>query len=249
MIRKFINKFHEPIQAEPSVNSKYFIYLNCKEMCHTSVSSFLNEIILQLQGFISKKSDVLPNLEENPDEIEMDLDENEANNFKLKTSNDLSEHIRYMKSFISKLASKSNGTCCIFLIVDNAESFKHFKDSNNLFLMLCKLNEHLNVDKLEGMGAEFNKNEIANVCVLFITEMDWHSFLSDCDVMSRTEAPKPFVIFFNDYTKDQMKQILHKSAKTLVAIQNYTNSDLVNSATENEHLDSVQFYSRTILDV
>jgi origin recognition complex subunit 5 len=218
-------------------------------MCHASVSSFLNEIILQLQTFISKKTVNLTNLEENSDEIEMELCDTDENSFKLKTTNDLSEHVRYLKSFISKLSSKSKGTCCIYLIVDNAESLKHFKDSNNLFLMLCKLNEHLNVEKLDSIGAEFSSNQMANVCVLFITEMDWHSLLSDCDVMSRTEAPRPFVVFFNDYTKDQMKQILQKSAKTLVAIQSYTNSDLVNSSTENEHLESVQFYSRTILDV
>ena len=216
-------------------------------MCHASVSSFLNEIILQLQGFISKKAENFTSLDDNSDEME--LDDTDANNFKLKTTNDLSDHIRYLKSFISKLASKSKGICCIYLIVDNAENLKHFKDSNNLFLMLCKLNEHLNVEKLDGIGAEFSSNETENVCVLFITEMDWHSLLSDCDVMSRTEAPRPFVVFFNDYTKDHMRQILLKSAKTLVTIQSFTNSDLVNSSTENEHLESVQFYSRTILDV
>ncbi len=245
LMRKFINKFHSPTQTQQSANSKYFIYMNCKEMCHASISSFFNEIILQLQNFIMKTNEMFSNLDNNYDDDE-NIDDESRNNFKLKTANDLSEHMRQIKFLINKLALKSNGISSIYLVIDNAEYLKHFKDSNNLFLMLCKLNEHLNVDKLNDYSIP---NEIANVCVLFITEMDWHSLLSDCDVMSRTEAPRPFVIFFNDFTKEQMKLILQKSSKFLVAMQNYTNSGQVNIATEKEHLESVQFYSKTILDV
>lgn len=251
VMRKFMNKFHTPSQVEHSTSNqsgKYFIYLNCKEMCHASVASFYSEIILQLQGFLAKKMHefTTANLEDNEDLNGDLMDMDDENIFKVKTTNDLSNHFRIIKSLISKLSSKTNGNCYIYLVIDNAESLKHFKDSNNLFLMLCKLNEHLNVDKLDDFSYP---GEISNVCVIFLTEMDWHSLISDCDLMSRTEAPRPFVIYFNDYSKDQMKAILQKGAKLLVAIQNYSNADLVNSATEKEHLESVQFYSKTILDV
>lgn len=236
LIKKFINKFHSPNQTD----SKYFLYLNCKEMCHASISSFFNEIILQLQNFTSIKSELVTT--DNEDDIEMETDN--QNVFKLTTTtNDLSNHFRHIKHLINKLNTKKKGSCCVYLVIDNAENLKHFKDSNNLFLMLCKLNEHLNTATFD------DSNEIADICVLILTEIDWHSLLSDCDLMSRTESPRPFIIFFNDYTKEQMKTILQKSAKLLVAIQSCSNTDLVNSSNEKEHLESVQFYSKTILDV
>jgi len=97
----------------------------------------------------------------------------------------------------------------VYLVFDNADSLKYFKDSANLFLMLCKLNEYLNIDTMET-----NEEDRINLCTLFITEQDWHSLISECDLMSRTEATRPFILFFNEYTKDQMKVILQKTAQS-----------------------------------
>ena len=72
------------------------------------------------------------------------METDNQNVFKLTTTtNDLSNHFRHIKHLINKLNTKKKGSCFVYLVIDNAENLKHFKDSNNLFLMLCKLNEHL----------------------------------------------------------------------------------------------------------
>ena len=126
----------------------------------------------------------------------------------------------------------------MYLVFDNADSLKYFKDSANLFLMLCKLNEYLNIDTMET-----NEEDRINLCTLFITEQDWHSLISECDLMSRTEATRPFILFFNEYTKDQMKVILQKTAQSLVSIQYHGEMNML------DHVNNVQFFAKIILDV
>jgi len=124
------------------------------------------------------------------------------------------------------------------LVIDNADSLKYFKDSANLFLMLCKLNEYLNIDTFET-----NEEDRINLCTLFITEQDWHSLISECDLMSRTETTRPYAIFFNEYTKDEIKILLQKNAQYLVAIQYYGENR------KTDHVNNIQFFAKIILDV
>jgi len=126
----------------------------------------------------------------------------------------------------------------LYLVIDNAESLKYFKDSANLFLMLCKLNEYLNIDTIETL-----EEDRINLCTLFITEQDWHSLISECDLMSRTETTRPFIIFFNEYSKDEIKVLLQKNAQSLVAIQYYDEKH------KTDHVNNIQFFAKIILDV
>lgn len=212
------------------VCKKYHIYLNCKEMCHNSTLSLFHEIVEQVKTILVKQNSELIEMEEEPDLIISDIEN-------VEKSNDCSNYIRQLKSLLSKLSNR-NTKSYLYFVIDNADSLKYFKDSANLFLMLCKLNEYLNVETLET-----NSEDVVNICTLFITEQDWHSLISDCDLMSRTEATRPFVILFNDYSKEEMKVILQTTAQQLVAIQYYSENKITN------HENNVQFFAKIILDV
>ena len=228
------SKSRKTLVKPPVIHKKYHVYLNCKEMCHTSTLAFFHELVEQVQKItIQQNKEIVM-------DSEMDLDGDDD----VEKSSDCSNYIRQLKTLLGNLSNETTKTC-VYLVIDNAESLKYFKDAANLFLMLSKLNEYLNIDN----GLSMTQEPAINMCILFITEMDWHSLISDCDLMSRTEATRPFIIFFNDYTKDQMKAILQKTAGTLVSIQYNTEKKGANAVGNEEHTKNVQFFAKLILDV
>ncbi|RNA28015.1 origin recognition complex subunit 5, partial [Brachionus plicatilis] len=108
---------------------------------------------------------------------------------------------------------------------------RYFSDSSNLLLTLSKLDEYIN------MGDSASTIKISSI---FVSEIDWHSLISDCDLMSKTESPRPFVIYFDDYNKEQMNQILKQSAIALLSMQ---------PEQKKRNYSDIEFYTRIILDV
>lgn len=210
------------------VSKKYYVYLNCKEMCHNSTLALFHELVNQVQQILIKQNEEFV-MEEDTDLIINDIED-------VEKSADCSNYIRQLKNLLSGLSNK-NTKAYLYLVIDNADCLKYFKDSANVFLMLCKLNEYLNIDTMET-----NEEDRINLCTIFVTEQDWHSLISDCDLMSRTETTRPFIIFFNEYNKDQMKVLLGKTAQSLVTIQ-------YNAENTEEHINNVQFFAKIILDV
>lgn len=95
-------------------------------------------------------------------------------------------------------------------------------------------------------------NSRINISTLFISEIDWHSLISDCDLMSKTGSARPFVIYFNEYSKDQMNTILKRTALSLISAQDPVkekdSKKSLKRKSTNEHAD-VEFYTKIILDV
>jgi Cdc6-like AAA superfamily ATPase len=228
-LKSFMNKFcnHNQINNR----DKYYVYINCKEMCHSSMSLFFYEILNQVRDIYVRRNRCMSKIEiadnsgtemenqinfqiQDSSGLNEDLDENEED---IGSAADCSLFVNQLKSILTKFASSK---LCFYFLLDNADNLKLFKESNNLVLTLCKLEEFLN------STSWFDADETAavvpfslNVCTLFVTEVDWHSFISDCDLMSNTESPRPLTIFFSDYTKAQMYTILHKTAKQLLLAQ------------------------------
>ncbi|CAF0705128.1 unnamed protein product [Brachionus calyciflorus] len=242
-IRKFMKKFCENPQSGKKIDDKkrLHVYLNCNELCYGTTSLLFSEILKQI-------SNALPaNNEKDLDDIEIEMEiekekpvdlslndnfdqEEEDEDLSDIKMNDFSAFLRQLKRKLERAAKKTT----LYLIFDNAENLKYFSDSSNLLLTLCKLNEYINLG---------DWNSKINISSIFLSEIDWHSLISDCELMSRTESARPFIIYFDEYTKEQMNVILKQSAISLISIQDYHKS----SKRNNYH--DIEFYTKIILDV
>jgi Cdc6-like AAA superfamily ATPase len=254
-IKRFMEKFcnQNRMPSNSQETNKFYVYLNCNEICYSNMSLLFNEILIQIKSVLqpNKKYD------RNSHEFEIDIDDEKItfqDDAKAILNADIDEEsgikIVDCSCFIKnlkKIFEKINGKTCFFFIFDNAESLKLFNEaSSNLILTLCKINEYINEYDYDQFECESNK---VSICNLFITEIDWHSFLSDCDLMSKTEAPRPYVVAFSDYTKDQMCIILKKTACSLISAQHEFNNR-VGSQTATTHQNiNIEFYAKIILDV
>ena len=245
--RRFMDKFCNNNSNNNIVN-KYYVYVNCNEVCYSTMSLLFNEILVQIRNAISdtKLKDEL----NNSNEFELDTDvvtfrddkSTEIDDEDSAKLVDCSCFIKQLRKYFDRLVTKT----CFYFVFDNADSLKYFGEASNLLLTLCKINEYLHAHDYD------QSDNKVSVCSLFITEMDWHSFLSDCDVMSRTDAPRPFVVAFSDYTKDQMYVILKKTACSLVTVQDTFNNRFnieMSSQQEAKKSQNIEFYARIILDV
>jgi origin recognition complex subunit 5 len=120
------------------------------------------------------------------------LDENT-----LATINNASNLLRFLKKNLQNIYSDSS----LLLVIDHANylSLQNKADLNEFFLFLTKLNDYLVDDGV-----------FKSVSIILISEYDWHSLLYDMDLVSNTELQRPYCIYFNDYTKEQMYAILCK---------------------------------------
>ena len=246
-IRRFMEKFCNN-ESKADI-SKYYVYLNCNEICYSNMSLLFNEVLVQIKNVLSDSNKEA----DNSNEFEMELDAvtfRDDKNAEVDDEDgskiiDCSCFIKQLRKNFEKISRKT----CFYFVFDNAESMKYFSEASNLLLCLSKINEYLNEYDYDKFECAENK---VSICNLFITEMDWHSFLSDCDVMSKTEAPRPFVVAFNDYTKEQMSIILKKTACALVSVQdtfnNRFNTEFDQEANKSKNLN-IEFYSKIILDV
>jgi Cdc6-like AAA superfamily ATPase len=215
--RKFFNKFCANIgrdgKERSSSSSNYYIYLNCTETSHAPVNLLFNEILTRFKNIFKKKFNLKVN-----DDCDVINSTTETN-----TINDCSSFIRQFKRIMNSFTKQIETNCNFYLIFDNADSLKYLTDSANFLLTMSKLNEYLNV------GINYNDNDddgnkrTSQVCCLFISEIDWHSLISQCDLMSKTECSRPYPIHFNDYTKDEMCSILQTTAKHLINVQHRVN--------------------------
>ncbi len=245
-IKKFMRKFcsngdqkpNQHVSNQDAMVDRFYVYLNCNELCYASMSLLFNEVLIQIRSLL---------LEQNKQiglELESDAEflfEDDDTDTKI---NDCASFVRKLKNLLRKFLNHTN----LFLVFDNAENLKYFPDASNLILTLSKLNEYINVDQyVETSGGTdelIERGKSVMVSSIFISEIDWHSFLSECDLMSKTEAPRPFKIHFNDYTKDEIYKILLSSAAKILS----RNAD----STTNSHkkkLSEIEFYARIILDV
>lgn len=63
--------------------------------------------------------------------------------------------------------------------------------------------------------------------------------------MSKTDAPRPYPIFFSDYTREEMSAIISKTASSFLEV-----TDRKDSAKKSQHhSEKIKFYSRIILEV
>lgn len=240
-IRKFMNKFCGEANSSASSSSsvqRYTVYINCNELFYASLSSLFNDILAQIKSALNVK---LGAQENNPVEMSFtyenesssanssggDLGQNEnmmmtddaenggdLEDIKMNdTATFLSQLRRMFQAKRSQQQSKSYKRTCLYFVLDNAESLKYLNDASNLFLALTKLNEYIN------LGCDMLYESDLSVCTLFVSEIDWSSLISECDLMSRTEAPRPFSVFFNEYTKDEMYYILVKTTIQLLDMQ------------------------------
>ena len=241
-IKKFMNKFcdndsQQQLNSYEQIN-KYFIYLNCNELCYSSMSVLFNEIITQIKTILNGQDKELglntsdkQNIDFN-NSINFDL-EDDTSDVKMA---DCSLFIRQLNKFLSRFLNKT----CLYFIFDNADNLKSYNDVSNLLLTLFKINEYINLSE--------TNNKIM-ICNLLISEIDWHSLLSEFDLMSKTEAPRPFIIYFDDYTKEQMYVIIKKTAKNLVKIQEEYNTSIGENFKNLSQYFDIEFYARIILDV
>jgi Cdc6-like AAA superfamily ATPase len=241
-VKKFMNKFcdndsQQQLICNENIN-KYSIYLNCSELCYSSISVLFNEIITQIKTILNgqdKELGLINNNKQNIDlnnSIDFDL-EDDTNDIKMA---DCSLFIRQLNKYLNKFLNRT----CLYFIFDNADNLKSYNEVSNLLLTLFKINEYTN------LGESNNK---VIICNLLISEIDWHSLLSEFDLMSKTEAPRPFIIYFNDYTKEQMYLIIKKTAKNLVKIQEEYNSSIGEDFKNLSQYFDIEFYARIILDV
>lgn len=124
LIKKFMNRFCNGSTTvvgdlNPSTKSsrktlsnkllckKYYIYLNCKEMCHNMTLALFHEIVEQVQSILVKQNEEFV-LEEETDLVIEDIEN-------VGKSNDCSNYIRQLKSLLGKLATKgTKGWSCYF---------------------------------------------------------------------------------------------------------------------------------------
>lgn len=62
--------------------------------------------------------------------------------------------------------------------------------------------------------------------------------------MSKTDAPRPYPVFFSDYTRDEMSAILAKTASNFLEL-----TDRKEKNKKSKHAENIKFYSRIILEV
>ena len=239
-VKRFMDKFCNNKNAMKKSKSKererYYIYLNCNEVCYATMSLLFNEILIQMKKLFSNS------VVEEGFEMETEMvtfEDDDTNEVKMA---DCSSFVRQLKKFLAKIKSQT----CFYFIFDHADNLKYFTEASNLILTLSKLNEYL-VNEFD----DSDNIENVSICSIFISEIDWHSLISDCDLMSKTESPRPFIIHFNDYNKEEMYAILKQTACSLVAAQeNFQNR--FNEAEPNSDPNrfmNIQFYTRIILDV
>jgi hypothetical protein len=205
-IRNFLNIF----TTNTNNSVKYYpIYLNLIEICYQSVQHeiLFNEILIQLCKHL--------NID--------DMDD-----YLLPNSNDLTMFLRNLNKILKDFSNSENIN--LLIIIDHADNLKYLNstnEQNHIFLLLCKLNEYL---------SEFLSDCKINLttCTIFISEIEWHSLISECNLMSQTETSRPIQILFQNYTKDQMFNIL-------------TRDD--DDDEENDDDDNKLMYIRIILDV
>lgn len=63
--------------------------------------------------------------------------------------------------------------------------------------------------------------------------------------MSKTDAPRPYPIFFTDYTRDEMKVILEQTASSFIELANPCKDNMP----KYHHAEAIKFYAKTILEV
>lgn len=84
------------------------------------------------------------------------------------------------------------------------------------------------------------------ISCVFISELDWDGLISEWDMMSKTDGPRPYPIFFSDYTREEMSYILAKTAGSFVeAFVDFNKED----NTIYRQSEAIKFYSRIILEV
>lgn len=204
-IRNFLNIFC----SSTSNSVKYYpIYLNLIELCYQSVQHevIFNEILVQLCKQFNVES---------------------YEEYLVTNSNDMAMFVRILSKILTEYSNSDNVN--IVIVVDNANMLKHLNtpnDQNYVFLLLTKLNEYL--------GEVLIKSNInLTTCTIFISEYEWHSLISECNLMSQTETSRPIQLLFQNYTKDEMFEILVQS----------------NTETEDEDNENKLMYTRIILDV
>lgn len=67
--------------------------------------------------------------------------------------------------------------------------------------------------------------------------------------MSKTEMPRPYPIFFSDYTRDEMSMILAKTAISFNQVTSSSSSSSSQTQSSQRHAENIKFYSRIILEV
>jgi Cdc6-like AAA superfamily ATPase len=259
-IRRFMDKFCNNNNRMSSKggksndSTKYYIYLNCNEVCYSSISLLFNEILIQT------KNALMPQTSNQFEQFDLDTSNSIVFREEEEAAAAEDEDLEASKmvncsGFVQQLrklfeASKCVSKTCLYFVFDNAESLKNFGEaSSNLLLSLAKLNEYMHDFDYDQFDSPANT---ITICSLFITEIDWHSFISDCDLMSKTEGPRPFVCAFTDYTKEQMCVILKRTACDLVLVQDMFNND---DGGEDMQMSqkcknlNIEFYSKIILDV
>jgi Cdc6-like AAA superfamily ATPase len=266
-VRKFMNKFCNgntklAARNQHESTNRYCVYINCNELFYASVSSLFNEILAQIKIVLNVK-----NFETEEINMSITYEESASNDLENQVVRDdpveEDEEMANIKmndsaTFLGQLrrlfqAKASGGRTNLYLVFDNAESLKYFNEASNLLLTLSKLGEYINI------GQQFNGSAGVSVCTLFVSEIEWHSLISECDLMSKTESPRPFNIYFGEYNKDQMYTILKNTAIDLLTIQENSMRTLTENA-ETRQLKSgpasqpnnffnIEFYIKVILDV
>jgi Cdc6-like AAA superfamily ATPase len=257
-VKKFLSKFTNLNSTNKSNVNRFSVYINCNELFYASVSSLFNEILtqiknsLQLKNFEMESDEINISIREedgvhdNDNQRENDEDDNSAtSDTKL---NDCAMFLGRLRRILASKCTQGQNTC-LYLVFDNAESLKYFNEASNLLLTLSKLNEYIHI------GQHQHSANNLTISTLFLSEIDWHSLISECDLMSKTESPRPFIIYFNEYNKEEMYAILKKTAINLLTIQDqslnggqFQIKSIPAAQQSNQHFN-VEFYIRVILDV
>ena len=227
----------------------YFMYFNCLDICHSSMTILFYEILVKIRNIIqAESSSCQTNEMDDLENFQTNLELNEGD--ELSASADFSNFLRQFRKYLKILTEVNSSNVNLFIAFDNADNMKFLNDSSNLLLTLSKLNEYVNND--------LSLQSARQICItnLFISEIDWHSLISDCELMSKTEAPRPYIIFFDDYSKDQMCDILKGTARCLAEanINILLNESTVDrkldyKSTKKFYADQIEFYAQIILDV
>jgi Cdc6-like AAA superfamily ATPase len=78
---------------------KYYIYLNCKEMCHNMTLALFHEIVEQVQNILIRQNEEFV-LEEETDLVISDVEN-------VEKSSDCSNYIRQLKNLLGKLSNRT----------------------------------------------------------------------------------------------------------------------------------------------
>jgi len=154
------------------------------------ISVYLNAIEFCNLTFDFLLSEIITQIEKNVARIngESDYEETEEEQEKLRV-NDESTFCRYLNKYLADYQ--------LYIVIDHCDYLKNLNsDLNQFMLFITKLNTFLsNTEK---------------VAIVMVSEIDWNSLISECEIMSQTDSQKPVCIFFKDYTKEQMYEILVK---------------------------------------